>query len=418
MQDYKRCIFIVAIIAIILQSSVLASLQCSSDSGVVSCPESVTKCFISRASDGRLTRGCADNLCQPPVCLTCGENNCNSALMCRQCDESDPKCSTTEATDDKYNHLCNPNELCLVELSANGKVKRGCGVACGTGKTNCQTCKKDNCNEGIYPAERKLCHQCSGATCNNVNDNIASPCEVYKNDQKCYTIGSDDKTMQRGCTTDANAKCPWPSTNTNCAFCDHNGCNNRIFESVLGSCIKCSDAETCPQSQQADKAKDCTANYTQTEDSCYHQLKANGIVSRGCINELKDTKCLEEENCVECKGTACNVAAATFSCLNCRSDSTASCRQAEVEPTKCNITSLSDLASMQCYSAEWDGVVIRGCLNDLESPKKNKCLNTADDSCTICNEPNCNILKYNGAGTLQHMGLGLLGLIFLVRHAL
>ncbi|XP_034473963.1 protein psiQ [Drosophila innubila] len=422
MQGHKRCIFIGVIIAISLQSSLAANLECSTGTTTATCAEGVSKCFIKRAADGSVTRGCVtDDTCQPPACLTCNTNNCNSFLMCRHCDATQPECATTNATADAYNQLCAANQVCRNDLNGNGSVQRGCGVACASGDTSCKTCNTDNCNGGIYPEDRRLCYQCSGATCNNVNAANLSPCAVYnQKDQKCYTIGTDDKTMQRGCTTDTDAKCPLASTDPNCSFCDSlNGCNNQTFESVLGGCIKCSDADTCIQNQQPDKATNCAAsNYTQTENSCYYQLHANGTVSRGCTNELKGTGCLATENCVQCNGTACNVQAGTFSCLTCRSDNYAPCRKAEVGPTKCTNSSLSDPASMQCFSGEWDGVVLRGCLIDLGPLLKYQCENKDDDRCMICKGPNCNDKKYNGAATLQHMGLGLMGLLFLVRNAL
>jgi len=49
---------------------------------------------------------------------------------------------------------------------------------------------------------------------------------------------------------------------------------------------------------------------------------------------------------------------------------------------------------------------------------KFQCVNDDDTRCTICKGSNCNKKVFNGAATLQHMGLGLLGLIYLVRHAL
>ncbi|KAM8717182.1 hypothetical protein ACLKA7_003965 [Drosophila subpalustris] len=422
MHGQKRCTFIAALIAICLHGSLAADFNCSTGAESTVCKEGVTQCFVKRATDGTVTRGCVtDTTCQPPACLTCSTSNCNSALMCRHCDGSQPECATTNATADASYQLCAADQLCRNDLNPNGTVTRGCGAACASGDTNCLTCEKDNCNGDIYPADRRLCYQCTGATCNNVNATMPIPCALYQTkDQKCYTVGTDDKTMQRGCSSDTDAKCPITSTDPNCVFCDDsNGCNNRPFESVLGSCIKCSNSDTCIEAQQADKSQDCAAsNYTQTENSCYYQLDASGVVSRGCVNELKDKECLATQNCVECNGTACNIQAGTFTCLTCRSDNYAPCRQAHVGPEPCVNTSLSSPSSMQCFSGEWNGIVVRGCLIDLGPLMKYQCENKADERCKICTSANCNIETYNGAANLQHMGLGLMALIFLIRHAL
>jgi len=303
-----------------------------------------------------VTRGCGADNCEAPDCLSCDSNLCNSPLMCRQCDGSQPECATTNATDKAYNRLCAANQFCRIDLNENGTLTRGCGAECPNGDTNCDSCKEDNCNVGIFPKDRRLCYQCSGEACNTVTATMMNPCSLYQTkDQKCYTIGTDDKTMQRGCTSDTGAKCPIASTDPNCAFCDdQNGCNNRAFSSVLGSCIKCNNSDACIASQSKDKAVNCAAsNYTQTDNSCYSQLFANGTMDRGCTNELNGRECTDSQNCIKCNGTACNTEAGTFTCLTCRSDNYLPCRQAAVGGSPCQNPSLTSESSMQCYEGQW-----------------------------------------------------------------
>ncbi|KAL7740569.1 hypothetical protein ACLKA6_009456 [Drosophila palustris] len=394
---------------------------CKIGDASIACADGVTQCFIKRAPDGTVTRGCLTDTesCQAPACQTCESDNCNF-LMCRKCVGPQTGCGTKIVADDKYNQLCAANEVCRNEVNSNGEVVQQCGAACEKGATNCKTCKEDNCNLGIFPEDRLLCYQCSGAACNKVSAAMLSPCALYRSEDACYTYGTADSNMHRGCTSDTNAKCTKSSTDSNCAVCDGpNGCNNRPFERVLGSCIQCSNNDTCIQGQQADKAKKCAASkFTQTENVCYYKLDASGLVSRGCVNELQGQECLATQNCIQCNGTDCNTQPGTFTCLTCRSDDNALCRQAEVDPSPCQHTSLTSPSSMQCFSGEWDGIVRRGCLIDMGPLTKSQCENKEDERCTICRSANCNIKKYNGAATLQHMGLGLMALIFLIRHAM
>ncbi|KAH8377442.1 hypothetical protein KR093_005459, partial [Drosophila rubida] len=373
---------------------------------------------------GSVTRGClvSGKTCTAPGCLSCTGNNCNSYLMCRQCDGSQTECTTTNASSNAYNQLCSANQWCRNVLNDNGTVSRGCGDQCAAGDAKCSSCNdKDNCNLGIYPTDGRQCYQCNGEACNTVTASQLTPCSVYKSEgQKCYTIGTDAKTMARGCITDGAAKCTATATD-GCLLCDNeNGCNNKTYSAVLNKCIKCNDSAGCFNAQKASDAQDCPAStYTQGAPNCYTQSFANGTVVRGCVNELLGT-CDAQSSCQDCSGEACNTNDATFTCYLCRSDNDPACRTMEnIGASPCTNTSLTSPDSKKCFSGEWDGVVLRGCLIDLSPLMNYQCNNDADDRCLTCSGVNCNneTKKYNGAGTLQHIGLGMLALFVLVRFA-
>lgn len=314
-------------------------------------------------ANGVVTRGCIENgtSCVAPACLSCTGELCNKFLMCSHCDGTQTECATTAANGTSFNQLCtSATQVCLNQVNNNGTVSRGCAdTACANADdAKCKSCNKDNCNVGIFPADGRQCYQCSGADCNSVASTQLLPCSIYgAENQQCYTIGTDDKTMTRGCNTDGTAKdCATGSTNANCVFCnDLNGCNNRTFSTVLGSCIKCNNGDTCLDEQDKTKAVDCAAaNYTQSVNQCYYKLTSNGTVTRGCVNELTDNEtCNAAENCKSCEGSACNVQAGVFTCLTCVSSNYEPCRKAEVGPEPCLNSTLNSPDSKQCYSGEW-----------------------------------------------------------------
>ncbi|XP_023165417.2 keratin-associated protein 5-4 [Drosophila hydei] len=422
MQSPKLSILIAALIAISQYKSVTALTCNAGTNGQVTCAEGVTECFVKTVA-GNVTRGCVtDTTCVAPTCLTCKTDNCNEARMCKQCFGSQPDCGRTNGSADAFNTLClTATDQCAIVVAANGTVSRGCRGACAANDPNCKSCTTDNCNVGIFPENRRLCYQCNGDTCGTPdNASMLLGCDIYQaTGQKCYTIGTSATTMQRGCQTDSTAdnKCSASSTDPNCLFCDNeNGCNNRPYSRVLGSCYKCNDADKCLLQQEAGKESACApAVYTQNENSCYTQLFNNGSVGRGCTNELADG-CETTQNCNACTGDNCNVNIATFQCLICRSDYYAPCRQAKVQPENCPASSLTGPQAMKCFSGEWDGVVVRGCLSEASALMQYQCTAEADTRCQTCTGLGCNRLVYNGAATLQQMGLGLFALISIVRH--
>ncbi|XP_060666160.1 major surface-labeled trophozoite antigen 417 [Drosophila nasuta] len=424
MQFNKVGIFMAAIIAINLQGSLANSINCTTtgSEALTTCADDITSCFIQKAQNGTVTRGCLpkDTTCTAPDCLTCEGNNCNSNvnLMCRQCNGSDTACSTSNVTTSAV--ICAANQLCTAAVNTDETVSRGCGEQCAADNATCFSCTTDNCNLAIFPTDRRQCYQCTGEACNTVTDAMLEPCSLYKTEgQKCYTIGTNANTMIRGCTSDANAKCTTTTEDASCLLCDNeNGCNNRTYESVLNKCIKCSNDDTCLNAQNAADAQNCaSSNYTLTAASCYTQLFDNGTVARGCVNELTET-CDTENDCKECSTDACNTEEGTFTCYVCRSDNDPGCRtMTNIPPSPCINTSLTSTDSKQCLSGEWDGIVIRGCLIDASEVMKFQCVYD-DDRCIACKGANCNnnTEKYNSAATLQHLGLGMLTIFFLVRN--
>lgn len=312
---------------------------------------------------GVVKRGCLEDAatCVAPACISCTGELCNKFLLCSHCYGSQTECATSTANGTSFNQLCtSATQVCLNQVNENGTVTRGCADSpcANADDAKCKSCNDtDNCNVGIFPADARQCYQCSGADCNAPTSTQLLPCSLYGvENQQCYTIGTDAKTMTRGCNTDATAKdCATGSTDASCLFCnDQNGCNNRTYSTVLGTCMKCNNSDTCVLAQDSSKAEACAAaNYTLSVNQCYLELTSNGNVARGCVNELTDNKvCNAAENCQICEGSACNVQDGTFTCLTCRSDNFAPCRQAEVGPEPC-INSVNSTESMKCYSGEW-----------------------------------------------------------------
>ncbi|ALC38916.1 maker445 [Drosophila busckii] len=399
-------ILLATLIAVGLQGS--TALTCTDGTASNPC---TTSCFTSIDDKGVVSRGCvAENAsCAAPSCISCTTDNCNAPLVCKSCDGL----GCTLVTAATNNKICDAGQECYNQLQPDGTITRGCGPKCAT--DSCSSCTTDNCNAGIYPANRLLCYQCTARESCNVpgNATMLKPCALFKEqDQQCYMAGNSYQNMTRGCSTDAAALCPQGSSDSSCCFCsDQNGCNYNQYSSYLGRCIKCS-GENCIDKQLATAGADCARyNYTVNEVSCYTQLEANGTVTRGCSNE-RQTSCAETANCKSCTGSNCNVDEISLSCITCRSDNNAHCRQGDhIGGTACVNPPAAGQAS-ECFEGQWNGIVIRGCLSDAGSLMQSQCKNTADNRCKTCAAIDCNTSSYNGASSLQ-LSFGLFALLLI-----
>ncbi|XP_030384184.1 uncharacterized protein LOC115631548 isoform X2 [Scaptodrosophila lebanonensis] len=360
---------------------------------------------------GKVTRGCgAKDSCPSGNCFSCSEDSCNTHIICKKCDATDASCSQTNADDAKYNQVCNVSNSCIKQVK-DKQVVRGCVAdnPCGSANTDtCNVCKDANCNVGIFPEKRRLCHQCENSSCNDVSSASPTPCLLYDAAEKCYTKGDSADTMVRGCQSDTAAKCSAGNTDDKCLTCDSaDGCNNLKFERTV-SCFQCSDATDCAEAQDSN-ATECSkpVSYLQANE-CYSQVK-NGLALRGCFIERDEQlgTCSEETSCTSCASAGCNKAAldVTFTCVRCRSDNFGGCRNnaANIGGEKCS----NSTAEEKCFWGQWDGIVLRGCLSDADYLTTYQCNNPKDNRCHTCTTSNCNTKAPSGASTLQSLGVGL-----------
>lgn len=247
-----------------------------------------------------------------------------------------------------------------------------------------------------------MCHQCDTdvATCQTITaETIGLPCNLYKDDEVCYSYLDDDK-MVRGCTSDVNSeKCILTGTEINCKECTEANCNTDLVSNPPTlKCIKCEEAdEACAWGYDDSEGTLCTSTLpflsTKTE-SCY-TTNVENKVSRGCLLDNDATVCDATNSCEKCTIEGCNNEnIEKFKCIQCNSGTAGeeSCSSADganinIAATDCEGT--MGYEKRGCYIIKNENV-IRGCNSDLNSALYDTC-SANSDSCTLCNnEPGCN----------------------------
>lgn len=171
---------------------------------ICSTRKSGTKGCYLRIFDGRLTRGCVNDLpigqrfdCEERVngCQICHQRNCNKKKNFHQ------KCFKCDGlTDENCNHggsnetiTCSdyPSK-CFVGIDEHGYIQRGCSSSKSETMAAHELCLDDYCNNQIFPKLRRSCYQCNGTDdCYFYDSNPtieATLCQVYMVDDGCWTF--------------------------------------------------------------------------------------------------------------------------------------------------------------------------------------------------------------------------------------
>ncbi|XP_016926307.3 keratin-associated protein 10-6 [Drosophila suzukii] len=357
-----------------------------------------TGCSTSISEDGTLIRGCQLTSCTSPSCWSCQTDNCNTNIVCKECLGLED-CATANVTDAKYNAVCpsSAGQQCVSQVNGNKTVSLLCGTACSS--ATCTSCATSLCNANLYPADRRQCYSCSGTDCNKFEESMITGCS--QTDAKCFTTGTSETNMTRGCTSaDTAIKCAADSTDPDCLICDTNLCNTLQYQRDAGSCLIC---DNCAAQQDANDKKSCDlALYNQTI-GCY-TVTTGTTVSRGCLNKL-DGECSATNNCTSCSESGCNVAAVdvAFECIACISNEVADCWSAtkpeELPVVKCD--------NGTCFSGIWRGLGVRDCFTSASQLMQYQCDHKVEGhQCTTCTTPTkCNKDPFNGAASLSQMGV-------------
>lgn len=247
-----------------------------------------------------------------------------------------------ELSDPKYNQACSGPNKCLVKVNADKKIERRCASESDEKDCkpteNCELCDAAFCNKAVYPLNRRRCHQCTGSSCNNVESSAATPCEKYLADDQCYSFGTSDTTMVRGCKSDdAGEKNPCSDDKKDgCSWCSSDNCNNLAYKyDQKLKCVQCSsatDKSSCvaDQSSAVDLIKNCQKQIPyDAEAQCYTSAE-KGVVERGCLLDKYEKKedCKTENGCTLCSDKdGCNSKEVKldFTCIVCRSDENKLC---------------------------------------------------------------------------------------------
>lgn len=125
-------------------------------------------------------------------CKTCMDNNCNQKVTFQTCyacnSETDSSC--LRAATILTPKLCRAyTDTCTTVAIIGGRTERGCSSELAATSTVSELCSANNCNGAIYPADRKVCHQCSGAECSGQLATAHASlqiCQNYQPNERCY----------------------------------------------------------------------------------------------------------------------------------------------------------------------------------------------------------------------------------------
>lgn len=284
-------------------------------------------------------------------------------------------------------------------------------------------CDANGCNNQIFPEDRILCHQCDTnvAACQTIAaQTIGLPCNLYKDDEACYSY-LENNLMVRGCTSDVNSeKCILTGTGINCKDCSEANCNTDLVSNPPTlKCIKCEEAdEACAWGYDESEGTLCTSTLpflSPKTESCYTKNVEN-TVSRGCLLDDDATVCDATNSCETCTVEGCNNAnVEKFQCIQCNSGTAGeeSCSNSgsdiNIEATDCE--DIMGYEKRGCYIIKNDDVV-RGCNSALTPAVYDTCSTNSDSSCILCNnEPGCN----GAAGLSVLSGTVLLVVAYLIK---
>ncbi|ALC40954.1 CG13492 [Drosophila busckii] len=166
----------------------------------------------------------------------CSGKDCNDmnrlpkSEVCVSCDSSkNPACAQNPAAvTDTVNCNAPQSGDCLTRVDASGNTLRGCRSSLEAddcvAKGTCAACAGRQCNVEIFPANRRKCQICDGATegwCANQPNNLAV-CPVYAADDSCVSMLDLDNKHKRGCHS--QLKCI-NEDERYCQVCTTDGCN-------------------------------------------------------------------------------------------------------------------------------------------------------------------------------------------------
>lgn len=148
----------------------------------------------------------------------------------------DTKCFTTVLSKTLLTHLTaklNKNSL------PDGVTIRGCSSTLPNELViSSEFCTESECNNNVYPENRRVCRQCTSSTDSTCVDEPPSfPCTIFAPPDSCFT-SFDGELIVRGCSSDIPEGSDVCSGQAYCRVCAGDSCNDDIddkFRSNFGS---------------------------------------------------------------------------------------------------------------------------------------------------------------------------------------
>lgn len=165
-------------------------------------------CYL-RMENKLVRRGCVSDIADPVAkescingtsnCKVCNGQNCNRKATFQTCYDCDSRtfeqCSQLNSSSTV---VCRKYlDTCLTTLSNDSHMRRGCSEqftpADLANNSQILRCPSSNCNGQIYPADRQLCHRCSGHdNCqylqNADNSSTLHACPLYAKNDECFSL--------------------------------------------------------------------------------------------------------------------------------------------------------------------------------------------------------------------------------------
>uniref|UniRef100_A0A182PPI5 DUF753 domain-containing protein n=1 Tax=Anopheles epiroticus TaxID=199890 RepID=A0A182PPI5_9DIPT len=309
---------------------------------------------------------CFGDYCNRNRCYTC------SSAFGSEANCIEPRAGLTESTS------CEMDDVCVAFVDDNGHTVRGCGAdfphaECSASNETCQRCTGDHCNGAVLPKDRIKCYQCSG----DANDCLLPPptsasyCDVYlEGEESCYTYFQDERTVERGCTSQRSEPCE-----QHCQKCNTTGCNNQnaYVENTL-SCAQCS-ADECPAVDAPIPAEvtPCAEKLLLGRtDHCYtYFVQPDGSVRRGCLSDLTKSESTIASQCLNAKDRSCKLCSddgcnsQSVQCFVCNTNDNADCADSPAEGN--HQPYLQPCGTGQCVALLEGTTTWKGCSEDFKA---------------------------------------------------
>lgn len=363
------------------------------------------ECFLSIEGE-RYRRGCMSHLAEPKqtecrrntdTCKMCVTKNCNDRLEFHECvmcnSNDDPQCVSNAMSSNTG--ICEQySSICIVGIDDYGVTHRRCSHDYMSDVRHftkgIDHCEKNNCNNKLFPIDRKQCFQCTGdEDCDYPSDaEMIKPCAVVSPFDRCYTyrnksenfrmfffelcvlfsitkmliisiIAKAENKIFRGCITDSSdSRILCGDYPESCVECKLNGCNSQPKDQPAQlKCHQCSGPGDCAFGQNAGLEQPCKMKVPfLTVESCFTLAsKDSDVVRRGCTLDVNDDDCNETGGCKKCHGVACNNENVKYhQCVVCNSGDNNDCAKLE-DATELKVQCTGDPYPMDkrgCYTVK------------------------------------------------------------------
>ncbi|KAI8035903.1 hypothetical protein M5D96_011334 [Drosophila gunungcola] len=352
--------------------------------------------------------------------LTCSDSDCNtiesvpdtqSCTLCSSRTEANCAISPSSVTSSTNCALGGFPE-CYSRVLDDGSTERGCTssleddefLSCYNGTSaTCSSCQGSDCNQQVYPSNRRTCHVCNSETDANcaANPSSLSACYLYDEEDECVTNLRNGVTY-RNCASSLSCEADAKT----CVYCDSDGCNqvdlaakaDNNFGKWQDLPLECLTCEGAGCQEKEIPVLKCQSN---NEQDCMTVFGSDGVVTRrGCQDDIEADSAIatycgsDAASCPSCKSNSCNNATALSqynTCIYCDSYKDAACVW---DPT--STSHRTRQCQGQCmtalYGSSESGLdLIRTCLDDKEPSDQLACASGSDASCTACSGNSCNV---------------------------